>query len=212
MARVALRNWIAAMALASVLGVAAAAPAQAQSGLYSEGYQFLEAVKDKDGDKVSEMLNTPGSTVINARELGSGRSAMHIVVERRDVLWINFLEQQGANVDIRDERGITPLMLAVQLGFIEGVERLVHHGARVDITNNQGETPLMYAVHSRNTELMRILLEAGADPDRNDNSGRSAREYAQLRGENDITNEIIARYEVPEDERAGGGATYGPSF
>ncbi len=200
------------MALASAIGLVAPAPVFAQAGLYSEGYQFLQAVKDKDGEKVTEMLSTPGSTVVNARELGTGRSAMHFVVERRDVLWINFLKQQGASVDIRDEEGITPLMLAVQIGFTEGVERLVQHGARVDVTNDQGETPLMYAVHSRNTELMRILLEAGADPDRNDNSGRSARHYAQLRGANDITNEIITRYEVSEDEREGGGATYGPSF
>jgi len=203
-----LRKTIAALSLAS--GLIVAAPAAAQ--LYSDGYQFLQAVEDKDGTKVTEMLDAPGSTVVNARDLTTGRSAMHIVVERRDGVWIDYLYQQGANVNIADNDGMTPLMLDTQINFVEGVEKLIAHGARVDVTNNSGETPLMYAVHGRNTELMRVLLEAGADPDRYDNSGRSARDYARLRGASDITNDTITRYEKPEGERVGSGTTYGPSF
>ena len=203
-----LRKTIAVIGLAS--GLALASPLAAQ--LYSEGYQFLQAVDEKDGTKVTELLDTPGSTVVNARDLTSGRTAMHIVVERRDGVWIDYLYQQGANVNMADNDGVTPLMLAAQLNYLEGVEKLIAHGARVDVTNDSGETPLMYAVHSRNTELMRVLLEAGADPDRYDNSGRSARDYARLRGESDITNDVIERYERPEGERVGNGTTYGPSF
>lgn len=198
------------VAFAAATAVSLTTPAAAQ--LYSEGYQFLQAVEEKDGTKVTEMLDTPGSTVVNARDLSSGRSAMHIVVDRRDGVWIDYLYQQGANVNIADKDGVTPLMLATQLSFVEGVEKLIAHGARVDVTNNSGETPLMYAVHARNTELMRVLLEAGADPDRYDNSGRSARDYARLHGANDVTNDTIARYEKPEGERASSGTSYGPSF
>lgn len=204
----ALRKQIAI--LAAIAGFGFAVPAAAQ--LYSEGYEFLKAVDEKDGTKVTEMLDAPGSTVVNARDISNGRSAMHIVVARRDSVWIDFLFQQGANVNIRDTSGVSPLMLAVQLGFIEGVEKLVGHGARVDVTNNSGETPLMSAVHARSTEMMRILLEAGADPDRYDNSGRSAREYARLRGEGDVTNDIIVRFARPVEERATVGTSYGPRF
>ncbi|TIX49653.1 ankyrin repeat domain-containing protein [Alteraurantiacibacter aquimixticola] len=192
------------------LSIGLAMPAAAQ--LYSDGYEFLQAVEKKDGTKVTELLDAPGSTVVNARDLSTGRSAMHIVVARRDGTWIDFLYQQGANVNIADNDGMTPLMLATQLGYVEGVEKLIAHGARVDVTNSSGETPLMYAVHGRNTELMRVLLQAGADPDRYDNSGRSARDYARLRGANDVTNGTITRYERPEGERASSGTTYGPSF
>ena len=205
MARVALRKSIAILAGTAALGLAM--PVHAQ--MYSEGYEFLKAVKDKDGTKVTEMLSTPGATVVNARELNSGRSAMHIVTERRDGVWIDFLAQKGAHVDVRDEQGITPLMLATQINFIDGVERLLKRGANVDVTNNAGETPLMFAVHSRNTELMRVLLEAGANPDRFDNSGRSARDYARLRGANDITLDTITRYEKSPDERET-ATIYGP--
>lgn len=207
MTRVALRKIVMAAALAGLaLG---GAPATAQ--LYSEGYLFLKAVEEHDRAKIVEMLAVPGSTVVNARDISSGRSAMHIVVEQRDLTWMEFLRGQRINVNIADNRGVTPLMLAVQIGFIEGVERLVSYGARVDVTNSSGETPLMYAVHSRNTDLMRVLLQAGANPDRRDNSGRSARDYARLRGAGDPTLEVITRYERPANQREG-AATYGPSF
>lgn len=207
-AKVACNRMLAA--LAGAVALALAMPVSGQ--LYSDGYAFLKAVEEKDGTKVTEMLDAPGTTLVNARELSTGRTAMHIVVARRDLTWINFLSQKGASADVQDTSGVTPLMLASQLNFIEGVEALVRHGARVDVTNNAGETPLMSAVHARNTELMRVLLEAGADPDRYDNSGRSARDYALLRGERDVTVQTIERYQKPESERETANTTYGPTF
>lgn len=207
-----LRKTVTASAVALALGMVPGLCAPASAQLYSEGYEFLQAVEERDGQAVTEMLDVPGATVVNARDITTGRTAMHIVVARRDTVWIDYLYQQGTNVNLADNEGVTPLMMAVQIGFIEGVTRLIEHGARVDVTNNSGETPLMYAVHARNTELMRQLLVAGADPDRYDNSGRSARDYARLRGENDITNDVIARHQRPEGERASSGTSYGPSF
>ena len=209
----AVRILAAAGAAAGALALAGiSAPASAQ--LYSEGYEFLQAVEEAlDGGssaEVTEMLSVPGSTIVNARDLTSGRTALHMVVQRRNGVWLDFLEQRGANVNLADNQGVTPLMLAVQTGFVEGAEKLIGHGARVDVTNNSGETPLMFAVHARNTELMRILLQAGANPDRADHSGRSARDYARLRGANDITVQTLARYERQASQ--GNNATYGPSF
>ena len=107
-ASVALRNFIALVGAAS--GLALATPAAAQ--FYSEGYEFLEAVKDREGTEATEMLNTPGSTVINARDITSGETGLHIVVARRDIVWTRWLLQEGANPNIADSRGRTPLIAA----------------------------------------------------------------------------------------------------
>lgn len=152
-------------------------PAAAQ---FSEGYKFLEAVKKKDGQAVTNALNKPGSTLINTRDITTGVTGLHIVTERRDLTWMSFLISKGANVNLRDVKGVTPLVVAVNLNFIEGVELLVGKGAKLDESNNAGETPLITAVHNKNVALMRVLLKAGANPDRADNSGRSARDYARL--------------------------------
>lgn len=154
--------------------------AQAQSQM-SPSYSFLEAVKKRDGEKVTSLLQVPGTNVVNARQRDDGRTAMHMVVERRDSAWIRFLLAKNANPNIGDDDGNTPLMLATQLGYLDGMETLLTYGAKVNQTNRAGETPLIRAVQLRDSETVRMLLKHGADADITDNvSGRSARDYARL--------------------------------
>ena len=193
---------------AVALGLAVAAPLAAQT--YSDGYKFLQAVEKSEIDEVNELLNKPGTTVINSRDLSSGRSALHITVQRRDRAWLSFLLGKGANPNIQDNRKITPLMLASQNGFVEGIELLIARGAEVDRSNETGETPLILAVHRRDTAMIRVLLAGGADPERTDNSGRSAREYAQLDRNSLVLAEFTRHDQNSAGRRAEAGA-YGPS-
>lgn len=150
---------------------------------FSESYTFLKGVKERDGTAVTEAVERPGSTVINARDLTSGETALHIVTERRDVTWLRFLTGKGADPNIADKRGRTPLQVAASMGFVDGAEVLLAAGARVDPTDRTGETPLIAAVHQNNLPLVRLLLKSGASPNHADNSGRTALDYARLEGE-----------------------------
>lgn len=186
--------------------LAVGVPAQAQR--MSEGFEFLKAVKSRDGNKVTTALEKPGTTVINARDVSSGESALHVVVARRDATWLRFLLGKGATPDVADKAGITPLQLASNLGWADGVEILVGAGASIDGSNAAGETPLISAVHRRDVALVRTLLKAGADPERTDNSGRSARDYAALMGPQST---IMAELDKAKKERAARAArAYGP--
>jgi ankyrin repeat protein len=157
------------------------------------------------------MLALPGSTVVNTRDVSSGDSALHIVVARRDLTWIRFLAAKGANVNARNAKGETPLQIASNLGFAEGVEALLQLGAKVDEPNSTGETPLIAATHRRDAGMARALLKAGANPKRNDNSGRSALDYAQLDGRG---NPVLTEIETAAREAAAKpkAATYGPKL
>lgn len=200
-----LRAAIAATALFGALGVSL--PAHAQ---FSESYKFLEAVRKKDGQKVTDALNEPGSQIVNTRDVSTGESGLHIVTARRDLTWMQFLVARGANVNARDARGTTPLVLACNLGFIEGVEFLITSGAKVDEPNNTGETPLITAVHRRDLAMVRALLKAGANPDRPDNSGRSARDYATLEGKDSPVAGELAN--AAKGGNSPSKKAYGPSF
>jgi len=192
------------LSLAGLVTLSAAAPAVAQ---FSESYKFLEAVRKKDGEKVTEALADPAQTVVNTRDVSSGETALHIVTNRRDLTWMQFLIAKGANVNVRDAKGMTPLVSAVNANFPEGVELLVGKGARLNDSNNAGETPLITAVHNRNIAVMRLLLKAGADPDRADNSGRSAKDYARLAGGN-----LLAEIEANAKPKGDKAKSYGPKF
>ena len=192
------------LSLAGLVTLSAAAPAVAQ---FSESYKFLEAVRKKDGEKVTEALADPAQTVVNTRDVTSGETALHIVTNRRDLTWMQFLIAKGANVNVRDAKGMTPLVSAVNANFPEGVELLVDKGARLNDSNNAGEAPLITAVHNRNIAVIRLLLKAGADPDRADNSGRSAKDYARLAGGN-----LLAEIEANAKPKGDKAKSYGPKF
>lgn len=196
----------AGLALA-VIVAGLAAPAAAQ---FSDSYNFLKAVRERDGTEATKFLNEPGSTIVNTRDRTTNETALHIVVQRRDELWTKFLLDRGANPNAADRNGATPLTIAASLGFVEGVERLVKAGARVDVANAAGETPLISAVHRRDSAIVRLLLKSGANADRTDNSGRSARDYATLMGP---SAGVLAEIQRAEAERKAAGedkGAYGP--
>lgn len=166
-------------AIGALLLASLTVPAAAQT-TQSPGYSFLQAVRERDGNKATELVQQPGSTVLNTRD-DKGESALHIVTSQRDLTWLRFLTGQGADVNIANRDGDTPLLVASRIGFAEGASFLISRGAQVDRPNRRGETPLIIAVQQRNIALVKLLAERGANPDRTDNAtGRSARDYAKL--------------------------------
>ena len=168
-----------ARAVGLVLAAALLVPALAHAQ-FSDSYNFLKAVRDRDGAKVTEFVDAPGVTIINTRDNSTGETALHIVIARRDAVWINFLLAKGAKPNLTDNKGVTPLMQAAQLRFLDGARLLLAGGATVDKANDRGETPLIRAVQLRDLPMVRLLVANGANPDKVDSlAGMSARDYAK---------------------------------
>ena len=174
-----MRNFGCKLGLAVVLAITAPTGALAE---FSASYNFLKGVRDRDGEAVSKILAKPGSgaVIINTRDQSTGDGALHILTKRRDTVWLSFMLAKDADPNMRDGNGNTPLMLASQIGYAEGIALLLERRANVDLPNNSGETPLMRAVQNRDVATVRTLLAAGADPSKSDRSaGLSARQYAE---------------------------------
>lgn len=178
--RTGVRRWrmMGALALAMpVLAFNVPAPALAQ---FSDSYKFLEAVRKKDGETVVKYVEAPGTTLINARDRGTGETALLITIARKDVTWMSYLLGRGARTDIAANNGRFPLMLAVETRFVEGVDLLLANGANVNQANSSGETALIRAVQLKDLGLVRRLVAKGANPDKHDSlAGMSARDYAK---------------------------------
>lgn len=168
-----LRFWAVALS-----ALALTAPAAAQST--NKGEEFVEAVRQSDGNKVTELLAGNGkSGLVNARSF-DGETALTIALARSDEDWTGFLLNNGADPNLAAKSSDTPLIIAARVGFFDAVGWLLGLGARVDVANRSGETALIVAVQARQPQVVRILLNAGADPDRTDNvAGFSARDYAK---------------------------------
>ena len=177
MGQISLSKNLVLMAVAAIL---LASPVAAQ---FSDSYNFLKSVRERKGEETEKFLAEPGTVIINTRDGTTGETALHIVIQRRDAAWLGYLLQKGANPGLADKKGTTPLMLATQLGYVDGINTLVNKKAAVDQANRAGETALILAVQLRNTEAVRALLKAGANPDKKDSrAGYSARDYAKQDG------------------------------
>ena len=169
------RGILAAAALALI-----ATPVLAQNVGFSEGYNFLKAVRARDGNTVENIVSNPSSTAINTRDPSTGEGALHIVVRGRDSNWLNFLLARGARPDIQSNDGTTPLILAAQIGWREGAELLLARRANPNLGNGRGETPLIFAVRRLDLPMVRLLIGQGANPNQTDNVvGNSAIDYAR---------------------------------
>ncbi len=194
---------IGALTIAGVV----AAPAAAQ--LFSDSYEFLEAVRERDGAQVTEYLNRPGTTLVNTRDISTGRTALHIVIERRDIAWLNFLLERGADASIADRAGITPLRQATEIGFVDAARVLIARGTNVNQENARGETALHIAVQRRDMAMVRMLVEAGANPDMQDSvAGKSARDYAS---EDPRGAAVLAVLNAPGENRPARPVVAGPN-
>lgn len=109
-----------------------------------------------------------------------GATVLHVAARRntdREIL--NILLTKAIDLNIRDDYGNTPLMVAAA-NNVAVVRLLIDKGADVNAANNKGGTPLMSAVGS--PEIIKILLQHGADVNARDKDGWTPLEIALLHG------------------------------
>ncbi len=76
----------------------------------------------------------------------------------------HFLLLKGANPNIANRDGVTPLHVAAEAGNGPIVRLLLTHGADPDPVDSCGMTPLCHAMKSRFREVCDLLIGKGADP------------------------------------------------
>ena len=81
--------------------------------------------------------------------------------------------EAGANVNARDEIGMTPLMQAAWFNQNpEVIKVLLEAGAEINTRTENGMTPLFWAAWlNENPEVIKVLLEAGTNVDARDKWG-----------------------------------------
>jgi ankyrin repeat protein len=71
--------------------------------------------------------------------------------------------RDGADVEARDARRRTPLLLAAAADHVEVAELLVHVGADPDAVDDRSDTPWLVTGVTGSVAMGRLLLDAGAD-------------------------------------------------
>lgn len=101
--------------------------------------------------------------------------------EQGDIVGIESALEFVDDVDLRNGKGWSALIIAAYSGNLDAVELLLDNGASVSITGYNGTTPLMYAFsyyeRTKDSRVFHALLKQGADPSVLDNRGKTIKDY-----------------------------------
>ena len=124
----------------------------------------------------------------------SGRSLQDIrQAEQYAGQSVMLLLGRGADVNLPDARGTTPLMLCVTDELPTLAEILLAHGAGIDGVNPAGQTALMLAASNGSTKMAALLLRHHAGINKRDKEGRTPLMLAVDDGSNDDLRSRFAR-------------------
>jgi methionyl-tRNA formyltransferase len=111
---------------------------------------------------------------------------LYDAIKDKDINLIKDCLKNGANVNVLNNNGWSPLIIGSFNANQEVIEILINGGADINLTNYKGTTPLMYAMSNyektgdkKNFEL---LIKKGADINRKDIHGKTIKDYATDRG------------------------------
>jgi len=148
---------------ATLVGALLAAGAD-PNALTEYGESAIAAAAESAEPEVIRLL-VAGGAEVNNRSPADGSSPLHKAVpgDGADVRVAALLEA-GANPDVQDAKGDTPLHLAAAGGDTAVVSLLASAGAGVNTLNGNGETPLDVARKTGKPAGARRLLALGAGP------------------------------------------------
>jgi hypothetical protein len=100
--------------------------------------------------------------------------------------------QQQAALNVRDEKGLTRLIVAASAGQTDTVRSLLAQGAGINATSADGRTALIAAVQSGHIEIVQSLIAAGANLNSSTRGTGTALEIAEKKGETQIAALLLA--------------------
>jgi hypothetical protein len=103
---------------------------------------------------------------------GSPDTDVFHAVGSHDHDWTLRLVESGVDLEARDERGATPLMVAVFANNVEGARILLEHGADPNARVSAPE-PSGSAIFFADSEMIALLLRYGADVDLRSGHGQT---------------------------------------
>jgi ankyrin repeat protein len=106
--------------------------------------------------------------------------------KNNDLRQLAQLLAEGADIDARDGRGYSPLMLAAYAGQAAAFDFLLARGADRDSRDHAGNSVLMGVAFKGHLAMVRRLLDEGADLTTRNQHGLDARGFAATFGRHDV--------------------------
>ena len=135
------------------------------SSYYSSNHEnFLKLAIKGNNIEITKYLLEKAQTIDKNIDCSS---ALNIAAEQNNIEMVKYFIDLGANTEIKNQSGKTPLASAAHKGNVEIVELLLKNGANIETKIgsfwDMGYTPLMLAVKENNFEMVTYLINNKAN-------------------------------------------------
>ena len=134
-------------------------------------YRLLECCRSGSLEKVRALLDAGAAAdaglpyLDDGEELLDGYSIVHMAAENPDIRIIEMLMERGADVDVKDVYGNTPLCYAAKGNILEMVRYLVSLGNDPLWENYDGDNLLTFSACNPHKDVLEYFLLQGVDID-----------------------------------------------
>ena len=161
-------------------------------------WSIYDNIQSMNSNEFMEMINNTESTFaddpkncrkdyINCIDDNGFTALMHAVHKGKFDI-VKELLNKGANPNIHDHLGNSPIIEASYQNYIEIVKILLKHESKINHKDRNGITALIEASQSGHEDIVKILLQNGAAINVQDKKQRTALDYAQQKKYETIVN------------------------
>jgi ankyrin repeat protein len=125
-------------------------------------------------------------------------TALHSAIALGSLSQVNAALDAGADVEVRDAWGRTPLLLAIHAGDQHKAELLMLHGADRNARGRCGKPALFYPIERRDMAMLTWLLAQGYSLLETDDFGMSALAHACEYGDVDAVRQLLDAGQDPD--------------
>ncbi|XP_060736585.1 ankyrin repeat and EF-hand domain-containing protein 1 isoform X2 [Tachysurus vachellii] len=128
-------------------------------------YKLLQLVREGNKAQVEKMVYLGVPNLINLTEPSEGSGVLHLTSVSNNLDMAEFLLNLGAQPDVQDKRGRTPVILAAELGNDAMLNLLAKSHADMKLLDVEGRGVLFYCISpsQRHSRCLQVAINSKAD-------------------------------------------------
>lgn len=140
-------------------------------------------IDNREEERASEMAESVKDQLLQASESGQVEKVRQLI-------------RDGADLNVQDARGRTPLMIATYKKDFAMAKVLIEAGADVNVRDDMLNSPFLYAGAEGYLDILRLAIDAGADPRITNRYGGVAIIPASEHGYVEVVRELLERTDI----------------
>ncbi len=122
---------------------------------------LINAIIEKNYQNFKLLFNDE----VSINKVYSDQALIHYAVEYNSFDILKFLKQKGANINLIDVYGETPLHKCTWYNRPAMAKYLIKTGCNINIKDSKGKSPLYYAIKLKRKKIKRFLIISGSETD-----------------------------------------------